>query len=130
MAICGLLDPSTFFKCTPIQYIILAPVPVCSSLVFHLPPALASPVLFPLSSPFLSIISSLWCFYSLFRRTAVQRDIWGGFKNSRSTRGRENGEGREDGWRGGGGVERGSVSGSTLTNGSAELVGAPGSTDS
>lgn len=37
-------------------------------------------------------------------------------------------EGRRMEW--GWGVERGSVSGSTLTNGSAELVGAPGSTDS
>lgn len=54
----------------------------------------------------------------------VERDIWGGFKNSRSSRGRENKKGGKTN----GGGERGSVSGSTLTNGSAELAGAPGST--
>ena len=45
--------------------------------------------------------------------------MWGGFKNSQKKRQYERR-----------GVERGRVSGSTLTNGSAELAGAPGSTDS
>lgn len=66
-------------------------------------------------------------FYSLFGWMGLQQDMWGGFKNSKSTRGRENGKG---GKTDGGGWKEASVLGSTLTNGSAELARAPGSADS